>query len=220
MKLLLGFPPNKSGINSLGNGPLMRVSSIATFFSNNKLKRDEYIKASTEITHNNPEAIKMTQLIGNVIAYIYEKNKKPIKEDLIKLLECEENSLTDSYINLLLNNLNNNLENFLNSINANKKITAYIMTSSIFILYVLYNAKNYKEAFEMIIKTSGDTDTIGAIIGSVFSILDEDLLKNKKINYILLTNTENIINYTYLNNLIKNIISLPIIIVHGILRLF
>lgn len=220
IKLLLGFSPQKSGINSLGNGPLMRVSIIAAYLYNNKFKRDDYIKASTEITHNNPEAIKITQLIGNVIAHIYAENRKPSKEELLRLLDCEVNSLTYNFIKLLLNNLDSNLETFLKNIDSSKQVTGYIMTSGIFILYILYNAKNYQEAFEMIIKASGDTDTIGAVIGSMFAVLDENLLKEKKLSYILLTNNENIIKYSYLNNLVKNIVSIPIILIHGILRLF
>ena len=94
------------------------------------------------------------------------------------------------------------------------------MTSGVFILYILYKAKNYQEAFEMIIKVSGDTDTIGAVIGSMFAVLDENLLKEKKLSYILLTNNKNIIKYSYLNNLVKNIVAIPIILINGILRLF
>lgn len=219
IKLLLGFPPNKSGINSLGNGPLMRLSIVAACFDDNKVKRDNYIKASTEITHNNSEAIKITQLVGNVIAYIYKYNVKPDKQILINLLEYNENELTSKYIKLLINNIDNDIETFLTAINSTKQITGYIMTSSIFIIYVLYNAKNYKEAFEMIIKASGDTDTIGAVIGSMFAILDDNIFKDKKLNYILLTHNGNIIKYSYFNNLIKNLVSIPIILIHIILRL-
>jgi len=219
LKLLMGFSPDKSGIDSLGNGPLMRVAIISTYFYDDEIKRNEYIKASTQITNNNLEAIKITQLIGNVIAYIIKNNKKPTEEEYQNLLKCS-NDLTKQYINIFLNNLNTDLNSFLKLISSSDKVTGYIMPSSIFILYVLHNSQNYKEAFEMIIKTSGDTDTIGAVIGSIFSILDEDILKDKKLNNILLTQNKNILNYTYLNTLIKNLVSIPIIFIHGIIRFF
>lgn len=219
IKLLIGFSPMKSGINSLGNGPLMRVSIIAAYFSNDEFKRNEYIKASSETTHNNDETVKMTQIIGNVIAFVYENNKKPTKEELLKLLTCSNSPLTEKYIKVLLNNLNSDLKTFLNAIDSNKMVTGYIMTSSVFILYVLYNAKDYKEAFEMIIEAAGDTDTIGAVIGSMFALLDENMLANMRLHYILLNSNDDIIKYSYWNNLIKNVVSIPIILVHGVIRI-
>lgn len=216
-KLLLGFSPKKSGINSLGNGSLMRVSVIATYFYDNEEKRNEYIKASTEITHNNIETIKITQLIGNVIAHIVKNERKPTEKEYNELLKCE-NQLTSKYINIFLNNLNTDLDSYLKQAESSKQVTGYIMTSSIFILYVLHNAKNYKEAFEMIIQASGDTDTIGTVVGSMFSILDKNMVNDKAINKILFTNIESIENYGYFNLLIKNIISIPIILIHSILR--
>lgn len=216
-KLLLGFSPQKSGINSLGNGSLMRVSVIATYFYNNEDKRNEYIKTATEITHNNIETIKITQLIGNVIAHIVKNERKPIEKEYKEILKCE-NQLTNKYINIFLNNLNADLDSYLKQAESSKQVTGYIMTSSIFILYILHNAKNYKEAFEMIIQASGDTDTIGAVVGSLFAVLDKNMLEDKEINKILLTDINNSDNYKYLNMLLKNIVSIPIILTHGILR--
>lgn len=219
IKLLIGFSPKKSGINSLGNGPLMRVSVISAYFSNDDKQRNEYIKASTEITHNNLETIRITQLIGNVIAYIYKNNKKPNYEELLILLKCVDSPLTQKHIKILLENLNNDLDKFLNAIDSSKEVTGYIMTSSVFIIYVMHNSTNYKEAFEMIVKAGGDTDTIGAVIGSIFAILDENMLNDTRLSYIFLTNNNDITNYTYTSNLIKNLVSIPIILTHGILRI-
>lgn len=219
IKLLIGFSPIKSGINSLGNGPLMRVSVISAYFSDDEFKRNEYIKASSEITHNNEQAIQITQLIGNVIAYVYTNNKKPTYEELLTLLKCSDDSLTEKYIKILIDNVDKDLYTFLKAIDSTKEVTGYIMTSSVFILYVLYNAKDYKEAFEMIIEGAGDTDTIGAVIGSMFALLDENMLANMRLHYILLNSNNDIIKYTYLSNLIKNLVSIPIILTHGLIRL-
>lgn len=224
VKLLLGFSPEKSGINSLGNGSIMRVAVIAGYFANNEIKRNEYIKASSEIMHNHREAIKVTQLIGNVIAYIVRNNKKPNKEELIELLKCDNFPLISQYIHRGLNNLDSDLESFLATINSSNQVTGYILTSCAFMIYVLHNTNNYKQAFEMIVKASGDTDTIGAVIGSVYALLDRDMIENTEVNKLLLTNVcefeHDINNYGYIAMLKKNLISIPIILYHAVLRFF
>lgn len=223
-KLLVGFSPEKSGIDSLGNGSIMRVAVIAGCFANNEIKRNEYIKASSEITHNHKETIKVTQLIGNVIAYIVRNNKKPNKEELKDLLKCDNFPLISQYIHKSLNNLDSDLEHFLTTINSSQQVTGYIMTSCAFMLYILHNTENYKQAFEMIINASGDTDTIGAVIGSIYALLDDEIINNPDINKVLFSNMNQfehyINNYGYVAMLKKNLVSIPIIIYHGILRFF
>lgn len=217
IKILLFFPLRKCGVKSLGNGPLMRLSIIAFKFKNNKEKRDSYLKSSTELTHNDKEAVYLTQQIGNVWSFIYNHNRVPNLTEIKELIvESDEYPISSKYISLLLGNYNKELNDFLELIESKKCVTGYIMTSGIFSLYLIMNFKNYKETLKDIILASGDTDTIGALIGGVLPILDKEYLQNKDLNKIMFKEIE---RHHYFYILRKNIIATPIILAHGVLRL-
>lgn len=217
IKMLLFFPLTKCGVKSLGNGPLMRLSIIAFKFKDIKEKRDAYLKASTELTHNDKEAIYLTQQIGNVWSFIYRHNRIPNLIEMKELIaEKDEFPISSKYISLLLENYHTKLNDFLELIESKKCVTGYIMTSGIFALYLIINFENYKETLKNIILASGDTDTIGALIGGVLPILDKEYLQNKDLNKIMFNEIE---KNQYLYILIKNMVATPIILVHGVLRL-
>ena len=50
IKLWLGFPPHRSGVNSAGNGPAMRSAIIGVFFFDAPQKRSAFISASNAST--------------------------------------------------------------------------------------------------------------------------------------------------------------------------
>ncbi len=56
LKLLLGFPPDRSGVYSAGNGPAMRSAIIGVSYGDNQSKMRDLVKISTKTTHTNPKA--------------------------------------------------------------------------------------------------------------------------------------------------------------------
>jgi ADP-ribosylglycohydrolase len=56
MKLWLGFPADRSGVFSAGNGPAMRSAIIGVFFAHEPQLRRDYVKAATRLTHTDPKA--------------------------------------------------------------------------------------------------------------------------------------------------------------------
>ena len=56
LKLWLGFPANKSGVFSAGNGPAMRAALIGVCHGNEPARMRALVRAATRITHNDPKA--------------------------------------------------------------------------------------------------------------------------------------------------------------------
>src|SRR5262249_4524204 len=55
IKLLLGFPPGKSGVYSAGNGPCMRTPILGAAIDDLETLR-RLVRISTRITHTDPKA--------------------------------------------------------------------------------------------------------------------------------------------------------------------
>lgn len=79
----------KTPYYSLGNGALMRISSLPLIFDS----LDEclmFCDFATEITHNHPEAIKMTHLYIEILWYLLHSNDS-IEEKKLHILKLSKN---------------------------------------------------------------------------------------------------------------------------------
>lgn len=217
IKLWLGFSPNKSGIDSAGNGPVMRIPIIAIYYDTNTHKRNQYIECSTKITHNNLEALAISKALGNFIAYLSVNGRLPNKE-VLKSLLIQHDKKWNASVDLLIDSLDLPLEQFLENIKCQKFISGYILHTTLFALYVIYKSQDIKEATKTIIKASGDCDTIGALVFSCLSLLHTSDIKDIEQHYPLLN--EKLINKNnpYFWILLKNLLSIPIVLSHGIYR--
>ena len=64
IKLWIGFPYHKSGVNSAGNGPMMRSAIFGAFAADNDRLREELVAVSSEITHSDPRAGRAAQIVA------------------------------------------------------------------------------------------------------------------------------------------------------------
>ena len=56
LKLWLGFPPERSGVLSAGNGPAMRVAILGVCIDQDDEKLRSYVQVSTRLTHTDSRA--------------------------------------------------------------------------------------------------------------------------------------------------------------------
>lgn len=56
VKLWLGFPPERSGVFSAGNGPAMRAAILGVCLAARPERLREFVRRSSRITHTNPRA--------------------------------------------------------------------------------------------------------------------------------------------------------------------
>jgi ADP-ribosyl-[dinitrogen reductase] hydrolase len=70
LRLWFGISPERSGVHSAGNGPAMRSAIIGATFADNEAKRQEFVAASTRLTHTDPRAVTAAMAVAEAAAGI------------------------------------------------------------------------------------------------------------------------------------------------------
>lgn len=222
LKLWMGFSPDNSGINSTGNGPLMRIPIVAFHFAEDSIKRWEYIKACTFITHKNEEVLACCESLGNFISYLTLNKKIPPLADLLSILKLSHTCTWNIYVDLVYKNIHLNKNHFLEKINCRNGVNGYIMNSAIFSIYVLYQKEH---PLKQVLLAGGDTDTIGALVASYLSLIDNNELFLDELNFfpkiIINNDIKKMVNKKFwLFLILKNILLIPTVLIHVIIRIF
>lgn len=134
--------------NSYGNGSAMRVSSVGWLYDTIERTR-EVAKLTAKVTHNHPEGIKGAEAVASAIFLARnKKSKKKIKEYIKEEFgynlsrTCEQIRPTYHHVETCQETVPEAIICFLES-------------------------KNFEDAIRNAISLGGDTDTIGAITGSI-----------------------------------------------------
>ena len=174
---------------SAGNGSLMRVSPIAIYYMDDLNKAMQCAQKSSYTTH------KLKICADACIAFtwlLYGFYKGFSKEDILSkeyadyyLFEYDKNYSYDlEIINILQGSYKNKSEDEINS-------SGYVVHTLEASLWAFYNSNNFKEGLLKAINLGKDSDTIGAIYGSIAGAyyginnidnnLIDGLMHNKKI---------------------------------------
>lgn len=151
--------------NSFGNGSAMRVSSVA--YAANSLK--EVIKLSkkvTEVTHNHPEGLKGAEAVA---ASIFMARSGKTKEEIKEYIEKNYYHIPKS-------------EAEIQSTFIERTCQATVPQC----FYAFFNSNSFEDAVRKAVCLGGDTDTLGAITGSIaegFYGVPEKM-KEKALNYL------------------------------------
>lgn len=156
-------------INSNGNGSLMRILPVAYYCFYKKLNNSEIyviVKNISSLTHRHEISI-----LGCYIYVLY----------VIKLLQGEDKYFAYSMIKTedysmfskeSLECYKRILKDDLNVLNVDDiKSSGYVVDTLEASMWVLLQTKNYKESIIGSVNLGGDTDTIGAITGSMAGII-------------------------------------------------
>ena len=167
-----GINPIECGLNSVnynGNGSLMRILPVALYSYSKKLNDNEIMKLTNDIsslTHGHE--------ISKLGCYIYVKyviyllNGYTKEEAYNKIKKENYSSYSDEAIDAYKRILKNNIKEYpLNEI----KSSGYVVDTLECSLWILLNSKSYKEAIIASTNIGEDTDTIGAITGSMAGII-------------------------------------------------
>ena len=139
--------PDPYPYNSFGNGSAMRVSPVAWLFDNEKDVREQ-AEASAAITHNHPEGIKGAVAVAVAIFRMRTADRKEsrIFEDVAKEFYGE-----DVFKNL-------------------PKRGYFDVTCQGCVplaLQIASSASDFEDAVRLAVAYGGDSDTLGAIVGSL-----------------------------------------------------
>ncbi|MER2603143.1 MAG: ADP-ribosylglycohydrolase family protein [Candidatus Competibacter phosphatis] len=173
-KLWLGFPPNRSGVYSAGNGPAMRVAIIGAAFATDPNRRAAYIAASTRLTHTDPKALTGATAIAELAAWIVRDRltERPALEVFIALLRScdledrEWLATVDAIAQAARDNVT--VMELADRLELARGVTGYIHHTVPVVAYAWFrHCGDFRQTLKAVLDCGGDTDTTGAIVGAL-----------------------------------------------------
>ena len=178
--------------NSFGNGSAMRVSPVAWLFDDLSQVLEEAEKTALP-THNHPEGIKGAKAVAHAIWYFrksrFSEGSKDSENEETKGLKNEkakaskdENETIQGFMSIA----RSYYEDFDTRVYPKGKFDETCMDAVPLSFYLLSQASSFEDAIRLAISHGGDSDTIGAIVGSIaearFGIPQE--MKEKALSYL------------------------------------
>jgi len=171
LKLWLGFPADKSGIFSAGNGPAMRSAVIGVCAGHDEKKLKELVRISTRMTHRDPKA-EFGALAVALAAYLNQKELSPsgFLQQLSTLLQDEN---AEEFLDLIQKTVDSvargqTTESFAADMGWEKGVSGYIYQTVPAVIHVwLRHPRDYQSAIQEMVRCGGDSDTTGAILGGI-----------------------------------------------------
>ena len=157
-----------TSINENGNGSLMRILPVALYAYTRNLDDISIQRLTDEMS-----SLTHAHEVSRLGCYIYVQFvicllKEYEKEDAYRYVQdLDYSSYNVNSINLYTRILDGQIEG---QILDDIKSTGYIVDTLECVLWIFMNARNYKEAILASTNIGGDTDTIGAIVGSMAGI--------------------------------------------------
>lgn len=164
------------GIYDNGNGSLMRMLPIAlyTYYKNiNDEMIYEIVKNTSSLTHSHPISIMGCYIYVKFIHFLIKTRDKNNSYNDIKNIDYQkyfDNETILKYDRLFDDIYKKNIDEI--------SSTGYIVSTLEAVFYVILNNDTYKDAILEAVNLGEDTDTIGAITGSIISILSNDIPEN------------------------------------------
>lgn len=178
--------------NSFGNGSAMRVSPVAWLFDDLSQVLEEAEKTALP-THNHPKGIKGAKAVAHAIWYFrksrFSEESKDSENEETKGLKNEnakaskdENETIQGFMSIA----RSYYEDFDTRVYPKGKFDETCMDAVPLSFYLLSQASSFEDAIRLAISHGGDSDTIGAIVGSIaearFGIPQE--MKEKALSYL------------------------------------
>ena len=162
---------NPQPYNSFGNGSAMRVSPVAWLFNDLPQVLEEAEETALP-THNHPEGIKGAKAVAHAIWHFRKSKESHQPDDEAKKAFKD---IARSYY-----------EDFDTRDYPKGKFDETCMDAVPLSFHILSKASSFEDAIRLAISHGGDSDTIGAIVGSIaearFGIPQD--MKEKAISYL------------------------------------
>ena len=139
---------NPKPYGSYGNGSAMRVSAAGWLYDSMERTR-EVARATANVTHNHPEGIKGAEA---TVSAIYMARKGSSKEEIKEYIERE---------------FHYNLDRTLDEIRPGYHMDETCQRTVPEAIIAFLESKDFEDAVRNAVSLGGDTDTLGAITGSI-----------------------------------------------------
>ena len=168
--------------NSFGNGSAMRVSPVAWLFDDLSQVLEEAEKTALP-THNHPEGIKGAKAVAHAIWHF---RKSRFSEESKECKDKNSKESDDKAMKAFKDIARSYYEDFDTRDYPKGKFDETCMDAVPLSFHILSKASSFEDAIRLAISHGGDSDTIGAIVGSIaearFGIPQE--MKFKAMNYL------------------------------------
>lgn len=172
LKLLVGFPPRRSGVFSAGNGPAMRSPVLGAAIHDLALLKS-FVQASTRLTHTDPKAefgamavalaARESALAESIAPARYAQQLKDLLGDApaAELLELVDRAIQSA-------RGDETAAQFAASLGLSRGVTGYIYHTVPVVLQAWFrHPRDFSRALREVIECGGDTDTTAAILGGI-----------------------------------------------------
>lgn len=173
---------NPQPYNSFGNGSAMRVSPVAWLFDDLSQVLEEAEKTALP-THNHPEGIKGAKAVAHAIWHFRKANK--VKGEC-GAKKCSNSTKDDEALKDFIDIARSYYTDFDTRDYPKGVFDETCMDAVPLSLHIISQASSFEDAIRLAISQGGDSDTIGAIVGSIaearFGIPQET--KDKVMTYL------------------------------------
>jgi ADP-ribosyl-[dinitrogen reductase] hydrolase len=169
IKLWMGWKPGKNGVFSAGNGPGMRSSIIGAFFARDPALMQQFVAASTRLTHTDPKALTGAHSLAQAAAWILSGNEHAA--DLFKSWSSLSSDAEWLHaVKLMQSSLiaNRSVSDLAIELGSAQRVSGYIYRSVPVALYAwLRHRGDFTATLTEVVHCGGDTDTTGAMAGAL-----------------------------------------------------
>ncbi|MCE9553572.1 MAG: ADP-ribosylglycohydrolase family protein [Planctomycetes bacterium] len=172
LKLWLGFPPTRSGVNSAGNGPAMRAPIIGIIFADDPDTMRTILRASTRMTHRDPRAEQGAIAVATAAGLAAKHGLSGL--NMGNILQQIGEQISDSELLGFLDKVADHLERgsspeeLAAAIGLAGRVTGYIHhTTAVALFCWLRFPGDFRQSVEAAVRLGGDTDTVAGIVGSL-----------------------------------------------------
>jgi len=176
LRLWLGFPPDKSGVRSAGNGPAMRAPVIGAFYADSPERLRLMNRVSARLTHRDPRAEEGAWVIAVAAACAVRRASahqmhKVFFETVMPQLRGEE---LHTALGAVAAALAERVDPAAFAVRLQRKdrVGGYVNHTVPAVIYAwLRHYGDYRATVEYLIGLGGDTDTTAAIAGALAGIV-------------------------------------------------
>jgi ADP-ribosyl-[dinitrogen reductase] hydrolase len=171
-KSLVGFPPQRCGVFSAGNGPAMRSAILGAAIDDTRLLL-KLTKASCTLTHTDPKAIFGAFAVALAARLAREETLTEPKQYLATVQEALHEESASEFLVLLTAmtqsvSRGESTTDFAGAAGMPQKVTGYVYQTVPVALHAwLTHQTDFRQAIVSVVRCGGDTDTTAAIVGGI-----------------------------------------------------
>lgn len=168
LRLWMGFPASRAGVQSAGNGGAMRSAIVGVVFCDDTTKRREFALAACRVTHRGPRAEESALLVAEASALaVRNAPAREILAALEPLIQSEEMRMRFVALKACLKE-GISVAHYAEKIGCSHGVSGFAPNTVAVALYAWQRHRgDFAEAVRAVIACGGDTDTVAAITGGI-----------------------------------------------------